>query len=247
MKSLTALLTVLFLAANALVAQQNSFFIGTNAGINFSKFKYTEDLAELYSNSIPITGLNGGVSAGLIIQNVSFTAGLQYIQKGGHYETDNFIDQQGTGFLAADEKLQYLAIPLQLGYRAKIFDNFGVSLSMGPSINLGLSGKIDESKEYYGSDDISTERYSVQFGSSVNDDYRKPQVSFLFSPGLFFELNDKSQITFNLTWDNGLNDSYNQRYKQANTFFDDYKGNQFNRSTVLTIGYEYHFSFQDRY
>jgi hypothetical protein len=229
------------------LGQHNSFFIGGNGGANFSKFKHTEDLAELYSSSSSLTGLNGGLTLGFQIENITLTTGLQYMRKGGHYETDNFEDQQGTGFLAADEKLHYLSVPLLLGYRARLTDNFGISLAMGPSFNMGLGGKIDESIEYYGSEDISTEQYVVKFGGGVNDDYRDLQMGFQFSPGLFFELNDRTQLTFNVTWDNGLNDSFNERYKQANTFFDDYKGNQYNRSTMLTIGYEYHFSFSDKY
>ena len=246
MKSIITTIIAVALSLNFLAAQ-NSFFIGGNAGVNFSKFKYTEDLAELYSSTTPLTGLNGGFTTGIVINNISLTSGLNYIQKGSHYETDNFVDQNGTGFLSADEKLHYLSVPLLLGYRAHLTDNFGFTLAMGPSFNIGLGGNINESIEYYGSEDITTEQYKVEFGSSVNEDYRKTQVGFQVSPGLFFKLNNSSQVTVNLTWDNGINDSYNTRYKQANTFFDNFKGNQFNRSTVLTVSYEYHLTFSDKY
>lgn len=246
MKSIITTFIALSLSFSFLAAQ-NSFFIGGNAGVNFSKFKYTEDLAELYSSTSSLAGVNGGFTAGIIIQNISLTTGISYMQKGGHYETDNFLDQNGTGFLSADEKLHYLSIPLLLGYRGHITDNFGFSLAMGPSFNLGLNGTIDESIEYYGSEDISTEQYKVAYGSSVNEDYRKLQMGFQLSPGLFFELNNRSMVTVNVTWDNGVKDSYNERYKQANTFFDNFKGNQFNRSTMITVGYEYHLTFSDKY
>ena len=120
-------------------------------------------------------------------------------------------------------------------------------IAMGPTFNLGLGGKIDENMEYYGVDEVSTEHYTVKFGKGVNDDYRNMQLGFQLSPGLYVNLNDKSKLTLNVTWEAGLNDAFNPRYKQANSFFDDYKGNQFNQSTVLTIGYEYHFSFADKY
>lgn len=231
----------------SLQAQSNSFFIGVNGGTNFSKFKFTEDLAELYPNSTSLAGLNGGVTVGFQIQNFTLKSGLQYIQKGSHYETNNFVGEEGTGFFSANERLHYLSIPVTLGYRFPLTHNFGVSIDMGPSFNMGMSGKIDESIEYYGVEEISKEHHTVAFGSGVNDDYDNVQVGFQISPGLYYDINDRSKVTFNVTWDNGLGDSYNARYKQANEFFDDYKGNQFNRSTVLTIGYEYHFNFSDKY
>jgi len=247
MKSLTKLLVIaLFFPLNALVAQ-SSFFIGANGGTNFSKFKHTIDLAELYSTSSSLSGLNGGVEFGLQLSNWTITSGVNYMQKGGNYATDNFSDQNGVGFLSAKERLHYVSIPVLVGYRAPISDNFGFSLDMGPAFNMGFSGKIDENIEYYASEEVTNEQYSVDFGTGVNDDYKSTQVSFQFSPGMYFKLNNRSTITFNFTWDNDFRDAFNQRYKQANTFFDDYKGSQFNRSTVLTIGYEYHINFSDKY
>lgn len=247
MNFLTRILIALPLMLQVMYAQNSSFFIGANSGVNFSKFKHTVDLAELYSGSSTLTGLNGGVMAGLKIQNFTLMTGLNYIQKGSHYETDNFQDALGTGFFSADERLHYLSIPLLLGYRQPVSRHFGFSLAMGPSFNMGLGGKIDEYTEYYGTENVSTEHYTVKYGSGLNDDYKKMQMGFQFSPGMYYAVNEKSTITLNATFDSGLSDSFNPRYKQANTFFDDYKGNQFNRSTILTIGYEYHFSFEDKY
>ena len=247
MKYFTHILLVMALSCSGLYAQQSSVFIGAQGGVNFSKFRHTVDLAELYSTSNSLTGINGGVTAGLQIGNFTLSSGVQYIQKGGHYETENFTDGQGTGFFAADERLHYLAVPLLGGYRKDLSPGFGFSLAMGPVFNMGLGGKIDETIEYYGQEDVSVENYTVKFGSGVNDDYRNLQVGFQLSPGLYFNLNDKSKLTLNVTWESGLNDAFNPRYKQANTFFDDFKGKQFNNSTMLTIGYEYHFSFADKY
>ncbi len=247
MNFLTRIIIALALTLNVLYAQNNSIFIGTTGGVNFSKLKHTVDLAELYSGSSSLTGLNGGVIAGLQIQNFTLSTGLQYIQKGGHYETDNFQDDLGTGFYSADEKLHYLAVPLLVGYRYPVSRRFGLSIAMGPTFNMGLGGKIDEYTEYYGTENVSTEHYTVKYGSGLNDDYKKMQMSFQLSPGLYYAFNDNSKLTFNVTWDSGLSDSFNGRYKQANDFFDTYKGNQFNQSTILTVGYEFHFSFEDKY
>ena len=185
MKRLLAIIFASSFALQLLHAQSNSFFFGLDAGANFSKFKYTVDLAELYPTSTSMVGLNGGLVAGIKLNNFTITSGARYIQRGGQYATENFEDQGGTGFLAADEKLHFVSIPVLLGYEKNLGHNFGFSLAMGPSFNIGLTGKIDESIEYYGSDDISVEHYTAQFGSSVNDDYRQTQVGFQFSPGLF--------------------------------------------------------------
>ena len=247
MKYVLGILITFGLAMNGLNAQSSSFYIGGNAGTNFTKFRLTEDLAELYSNTSNVTGINAGFIAGMQLGNFTMSTGLNYMQKGGQFETDNFTDETGTGFYTAKEKLHYLTIPLLVGYRTDLDKDFGVSFSLGPSFNMGLSGKGDEITEYFGSDDKVEEHYTVKFGNSVNDDYRNLQMSFLISPGFFVSLNESSKLTFNLTWERGLNDAFNQRYKQANEFFDTYKGNQYLRSTVFTVGYEFHFPINDKY
>ena len=247
MKHLIGTFVILLLAAVSLHGQGNSFFIGANAGTNFSKYKFTEDLQELYTRSSRSTGINGGFTAGLQLQNFTLTTGIQYMQKGAQYETDNFTDVEGTGFFTADEKLHFISIPVVLGYRLPMDHSFGLMLNMGPSFNLGLSGKVDEITEYFGSEDQSVENFTILFGNGVNEEYRPVQVGFQFSPGFYVNINENSKLTFNATWDSGLNDAFNSRYKEANSFFDTNKGKQFFRSTILTLGYEYHISFSDQY
>lgn len=248
MKTVTLNLVVLLtFCVGTLAAQSNSFFIGANGGANLSKFKYTEDLSELYPTTNSIFGLNGGVSLGFEIQNFTLSTGLQYGQRGSEYQTDNFTDDQGTGFFSAKEKLHYVSIPILVGYRKYFGDKIGLSFTMGPSINFGLSGNIDETTEYFGSEQVDMENYKVAFGSGVNDDYKATQISFQLSPGIVYNINDRSKFTFNIIWDFGTEDNFNPRYKNANDFFADFKGNEVNRSTVFQLGYEYHFSFGDKY
>lgn len=248
MKQSAFMMTVLcLLSLGTLQAQKNSFYIGANGGVNLSKFKYTEGLSELYSSTKPVFGLNGGFNLGFEIQNFTLATGIQYVQKGSEYQTDNFIDDQGTGFYSAQEKLQFISIPILVGYRKYLGDGFGLTFAMGPSINIGLSGKIDDETEYFGTGEVETNNYKVTFGESINDDYRNTQVGFQISPGLIFPINENSKLSFNVTWDIGLSDSFNPRYKSANDFFDTNTGDQLNRSTMFTIGYEYHFTFGDKY
>lgn len=228
-------------------AQKNSFFIGANAGVNSSKFKFTQDLSELYPISNGRFGLNGGFNMGLEIHNFTLTTGIEYIQKGGEYQTTNFEDEQGVGFFTAKEKWHVVSIPILLGYRKYFGDKIGLGIALGPSINVGISGKLDEEISYFGEEQVDETNYQVNFGSDINDDYRATQAGFRISPSLIFLLNDKSKLTFNVTWDSGTRDAYNPRYKAANEFFTQNKGLQLPRSTLFTVGYEHHFTFNDKY
>lgn len=247
MKRFALSLLLFSMSLITLSAQSNSVFIGANGGVNLSKLKYTEDLQELYPNSKAILGLNGGATLGIELSGFTLTTGIQYVQKGGEYSTDNFIQDENVAFFKGREKLHFLSVPMHVGYRKYFSDKFALSLAIGPSLNFGLEGKLDETTEFFGTDDVKVENYEVAFGNGVNEDYKGVQVGFQVSPGMIFVLNENAKLTFNVTWDAGLNDSFNPRYKDANTFFDTTSGNQINQSTIFTVGYEYHFNFGDRY
>ena len=68
-----------------------------------------------------------------------------------------------------------------------------------------------------------------------------------FLQALIYKMNENSKLKFNVTWDFGTSDMYNPRYKNANAFFNSNKGDQLNRTAMFTVGYEYHFSFGDKY
>ncbi len=247
MKRISITLAVAMLSILMVQAQSSSIFIGASGGINLSKFEHTQNLQELYSSGNSILGVNAGFEAGIQLQNFVISTGLQYIQKGAEYRTDNFNDGTEVGFFTARERLHYLAVPLLVGYRHEVFDGVALSVDLGPSFNFGLSGKLDETTEYFGSDDVDMDHYRVAFGNNINEDYRPMQVGFQFSPGVVIDLTSRSKLTFNATWDVGTADAFNPRYKNANDFFDEYKGDQFNRSTIFTVGYEHHFALGDKY
>jgi hypothetical protein len=228
-------------------AQTNSFYIGAKTGATASEFRFTEDLKELYPNVKDMWGMTGGFDMGLQLDNWTISTGVLYTQKGSVYQTDNFEENGTTGYFTGEEKLHFLTVPVLLGYKQKISDNIGWSIAAGPSFNFGLGGKIDETTEYFGTDEVEFQNYKVAFGEGVNDDYKSTQVGFQINPSLFVELNERSKINFGITWDFGTSDMYNDRYKVANEFFDFFKGNQVHRNTMFTIGYEYHFNFEDKY
>ncbi len=248
MKTHTIALVLFLMSSLTLSAQyKNSFYIGATGGANLSKFKFTEGLADLYPTTNAIFGLNGGATFGFEIQDFTISSGVQYIQKGSEYITENFEDEFGVGYFTAKERLHFISVPLLFGYREYLTDRLAFSIAIGPSFNFGLGGSIDETTEYFGFEDTDVQNFKVAFGSGVNEDYRSMQVGFQVSPGLVVVLNDKNKLTFNVTWDSGVADMFNERYKDANDFFNTYKGNQLHRSTIFSVGYEHHFSFADRY
>ena len=247
MRRLVMILTFLCPLTMGLLQAQSSLYIGARAGLSASKFKFTEDLKELYPTASRTLGVAGGVDMGLNLGNWTISSGIHYVQKGSKFETDNFFEGGTEAVYTGHEKVHFITVPVLLGYQEHLSDRVGWSLAMGPAFNFGLTGKLDEEVSYFGTDEVDIQNHKVTFGDGVNDDYKGSQVSFQLTPGLFYKVNKNSTLTFNVAWDFGIGDMYNKRYKQANDFFDDYKGNQSSRTTMFTIGYQYHFNFEDKY
>ena len=227
---------------------QSAFYLGANTGVNGSKFRFTEDLLELYPTSERLPGVNIGVDAGFQLGQWSFGSGFQYIQKGANYQSDVFTSESGQrSVLSARERLHFLSVPVLIGYSDYLTNRIGYSFQAGPSFNFGITGRLDETTEYFDSEATDFNNYKIEFGEGVNDDYRGVQTGFQFSPSLFFDLDHRNRLTLNAVWDLGLKDSFNPKYKAANDFFRDYRGSVTNRMAALTIGYQYRIPFADRY
>lgn len=239
----------LLTAAVALAQGGSAFFLGTHAGVNGSKFRFTDDLSGLYSTSDRLAGLNVGLDAGVQVGNWTFATGLAYLQKGGLYETGTFTDAETgqTGYFSARERLHFLNVPVTLGYSGRLADRIGYTVAAGPSFNFGITGRIDETTEYFEEDFPTEINRDVTFGTGVNDDYRGTQVDLRLQPGIFFDVNRHSRITLNAVFDYGTKDAFNPRYRQANAFFEDHKGTLTGRMRAVTIGYQYRIPFADRY
>ena len=187
--STAALLT----GATVLTASAQSgsaFYLGTSAGVNASKFRFTEDLVELYPTSERIAGVNVGIDAGFQLGAWSFNSGIGYLQKGSTYETGTFTEDDGrTGYFSARERLHFINVPVTLGYSDYLTNRIGYTVAAGPSFNFGITGRIDETTEYFGEEFPVVQNQKVAFGNSVNDDYRGTQVDLRLQPALFFDIN----------------------------------------------------------
>ena len=244
-----ALLVLLATALTTAVAlAQSGFYLGTHAGVNASKLRFTEDLVELYPTSERIAGANVGLDAGFQVGQWSFATGIGYLQKGGLYETGTFTEDDGrTGYFSARERLHYLNVPVTVGYSGRLANRIGYTVAAGPSFNFGITGRIDETTEYFEEEFPVVQNQKVAFGSGVNDDYRGTQVDFRIQPGVFFDVSRNHRITLNAVFDYGTKDAFNPRYRQANAFFQDNKGTVTNRMRAITLGYQYRIPFADRY
>ena len=244
---LAALLAGVVLA-EASAQYGSAFYLGANAGMNASKFRFTEDLLELYPTSNRLPGVNVGLDAGFQLGVWNFGAGVGYTQKGGKYETGTFEDGEGrTGYFSARERLHYVSVPVQVGYSGLLTDRIGYRLAAGPSFNFGITGRIDETTEYFGEDFPDVQNRKVDFGSGVNDDYRGMQLGFQMQPSLFFDVSRNHRLVLAANFDFDVKDAFNPRYRQANAFFRDYKGDVTNRLAGITLGYQYRLPFADRY
>ena len=227
---------------------QSAFYLGAQAGVNGSKFRFTEDLLELYPTNERLPGVSVGLETGFQLGAWSFGTGLQYLQKGGNYQSDVYEVGDGrTAFLSARERLHFLSVPVLLGYSDYLTDRIGYTVQAGPSFSFGIKGRLDETTEFFGEEETDFQNYTVAFGNGVNDDYRGMQAGFQLAPQLFFDLTRHHRLTLNATWDFGVKDAYNPRYKAANDFFRDFRGTVTNRMAAVTVGYQYRLPFADRY
>ena len=243
------LMTVALLLAAAVASAQSAFYLGANAGVNGSKLRFTEDLLELYPTSERLPGASVGLDAGFQVGAWSFATGLGYDQVGGSYQSDVYVANEAgdRAVLSARERMHVLTAPVTIGYSDYLTSRIGYQVAAGPSFRFGVTGRLDETTEYFESDAEDFQNYKLAFGDGVNDDYRGVQTSFRFTPSLFLDLTRNHRLSLNAVWDLGAKDAFNPKYKAANDFFRDYRGTVTVRSAALTVGYQYRIPFADRY
>lgn len=233
---------IIFLALPVCITAQTNLIIGGNAGVNLSKFNYTGDLKSIWSTSNTKFGLNGGLKVGLELGRISVLTGANYIVKGGKFETDNLRSNNGEdGFISGNEEVGFVSIPLLLRYRA-LEEGFGLSLSVGPTFNIGVHSTYTEITEFERSDPI-TKNSTFTFGDGIRDNYKKLQTGLLISPGILLPIGESGRLSFTVAFDLGLSNSFNDRYQEAVGF----EGRQKNKSTIFSIGYEHLIEFGDKY
>ena len=233
-------------------AQSSGFYLGTKAGVNGSKFRFTEDLKELYPTSERLAGLSLGLETGISVGRWNFGTGFEYQQKGGNYISEPYVvafddGTEATEIEYARERTHVLTVPAMIGYSDYLAQRVGYRLQAGPAFDVGLTGRIDRTVETFGEEVPDILNDKVAFGAGVNDDYRKVQTSFRLNPEVWFDLSRHHRLSVGAHWDFGASDAFNPNYKVANEFFDVFRGGLTNRTAAITVGYQYRIPFADRY
>ena len=81
-------------------AQSQNLVVGANAGGNYSRFKFTEDLDSDFPDTKFIPGLNGGLRVGYnFTPSFGVYSGVEYFQKGSNYSSGNYTVELPDGTL----------------------------------------------------------------------------------------------------------------------------------------------------
>lgn len=236
------------------VEAQTGLILGINVGINRSKFKFSEGfqdgfLAKFPDNSYvtnPQLGLNAELNVGYKLgEHFDILTGVGFHQKGSKYETSQNLTYTipnttttTLGFLKAKEIVNYINIPLLGRYR--LGNQFGLMLAAGLNFSFGQKGNyevtFEDPKKIY-----SLGSGAIKMGKSRLDSYRGSDLGFILSPGVFYKFGDAEnmRLTLNVRWDIGLKGMYTDvRKAYLADSGEGVTGNQFNRSTIFTLGFE---------
>lgn len=87
-------------------------------------------------------------------------------------------------FAAEKLRLHYFSIPLHVGYRYNVLENFGLYADFGPYFGLGIAGKYSESNfKYFKKNEGDANRFDCGLGFRVGAEY-----------------NDHLSLTFGFNW-----------------------------------------------
>lgn len=254
-KLIITTVTLFAMTMSGLFAQNSSFIIGVSGGANLSKTKSTGDFAdpgESYSRALKF---GGGIDIGVGFGKWSILSGLRYNQRGGKTEV-NFDDPNGYMWTfpndnnlylgVRDRKISYnvLSVPILLRYSFG-GENLQVTLSAGPSINIlkGTGTAVDEYNLLGGGSKgpIETELKKGKLGDEV---FKPSNISFIFSPGIIYKLNDNGNFKFNINFESSSNIA-NDGYLTFNDFGEIGKASGSIKSGTISfeVGYEHRINF----
>jgi len=186
-------------------------------GMNVSNLTNTDMNAKV--------GMNIGVKAEYMLPNCYGTfvnLGVLYTMKGARKSYNTTI---GTEDVEATNVLRpcYLEIPLHVGYRYNILENWGVYADFGPYFALGINGKNRIKFDNYAED--------------VTHQFFKHNKIQRFDCGLGFRIGteyaNQHSLTLGMDW--GLTDMYKDEFHRNNPGLIEMKN--FNAS--LTYGYRF--------
>jgi hypothetical protein len=243
----TVCIAFLLFTVNSASAQAG-LIIGISGGMNQSKLRFSEAVTRKTETS-QLQGYQAQLTLGWQVSNkIALVSGFQYAQRGTRLAdpTQAYKEENGNTFLGSligEERTNFLTIPFLVRY--KLFaSRFGITLTTGLNVNLGRDGTAFRYVQSNNNNKIYQARYEmVNFGDGINDLYRPSQISLMAGLGFIIPLSEKGRLTLNANLDWGIFDSYNERYKMANTILE----KVFTNANLFNIGYEYHFNISDKF
>ncbi|HEX5152304.1 MAG TPA: porin family protein [Parafilimonas sp.] len=152
----------------------NAQSFGITAGPTFAF--YDISVGNVSVTSDIKTGFSGGLVSHIPVSKyLSFRPELKYVQKGGTLKQDGYSDKM---------TLNYIELPVNFVFNTHSAKGMFFA-GLGPSFNLGLSGKSK-------GDDGD---YDVKFGGGEEDDFKPFEIGlnaligYQFKGGLFFSAN----------------------------------------------------------
>jgi Outer membrane protein beta-barrel domain len=241
-------ISVFLVSFSHFLLAQSGFIIGINGGMNQSKLRFSEAVNRKTETS-NLRGYQAQITVGYQLTNkFTLLSGAQYAQRGTRMADPNqaYKEENGNVFLGSlvgEERTNFLTIPFLMRYKL-LSGRFGITLTTGLNLNLGQDGTAFRYVQSNNNSKIYYARYEmIGFGNSINDLYRRNQLSVMTGLGFLIPVSEKGRVVLNANMDWGMLDAYNERFKMANTILE----KVFSNATFFNIGYEHHFNMGDKF
>ena len=197
MKKLLTISIVLLLFGGGMQSfAQLSPIFGAKAGVNFANMSL--DFGNPDYNIDPKMKLGfhfGGTVELAFTDMLSLESGIMFSTKG--FKLDESITEEGLTYsFTAKESLFYMEIPI-LARATYDLGSLSIHGLLGPSIGIGLIGKVETESSYGGQ--TNSENEKINWGSSDEDDFKRFDFGLLFGAGV-----DINKIQIDLSYTLGL-------------------------------------------
>ncbi|MEE1546236.1 MAG: porin family protein [Prevotella pectinovora] len=193
------------------------------AGLNISKYNTV-----LYGSNMGFhVGVRGQMDVPSLFNGAYINAGALFSLKGASIDMGELADGKSSAY--------YLDIPVHLGYKHTVNDNFSVFGEFGPYFAFGLFGKTDSNTIDY---DDDYEQVSSYESHNTFDEFKR----FDFGLGIRLGVEFRQKYTFSIGYDFGLANTWNKNWEKEESEYDDEINlveDVKNRNLTISIGYKF--------
>ena len=246
---------------------QTSIIVGIGGGANLSTMKYSgdfpfPDITGAEGGEISYSRLlryQGGIDLGIQFGKFGLITGAHFNQRGDKI-INNAPDPNGllwvvwddrnerwimdNGELEMTRKFNLISIPILLRYQLGS-GAIKFNIMLGPQVNMGM-GSISEVRNFtFRENGNLTQENQSKFGKGPGNAVVSSHVSFVFSPGVSFDISDRGQFKLSLMLDSGAN-LVNKNYIVGTPTGGErlVDGTIRTRALALEVGYEHRIDFR---